>query len=184
MREICEDEKIFEMLHFILIFVLLISLPAISKAQDLLKEVIPEVEVIGEARYQAYYTDLYDLELLAEEGVYNSDNPFAFRFTYLQRQSKEKIIDRILDEMAGQGVEDEALLESWRNLILPIIPDMQKRDELLVIKKDHNVLSFIHDGQFQGDIEDSTFIEAYFKVWLGEDVSEPEKQKELLNIRQ
>lgn len=171
------------MLRFIFIFVLLTSLPASAKAQDLLKETVPEAEVIGEARYQAYYTDLYDLELLAEKGIYSSGKPFAFRFTYLQRQSKEKIVDRILDEMAGQGIEDEALLESWRNLMLTITPDMKKRDELLVIKKDQDTLSFIHDGHFRGDIKDTDLVEAYLKIWLGEDVSEPEKQKELLNIR-
>ncbi len=159
-----------------------ICVPAQAIAKNYLQSYIENPKMVGQGRLHLFFSDLYEARLYAENGVYDKKAPFALQLKYLRAISKEKIIDRILDEMSAQGIDDDEVLERWRNDMLEIFPDIKKGSTLSGLYTPQQSVVFFKDGKLIGESADQDFARAYFNIWLREDASDPELRRALLSI--
>jgi hypothetical protein len=141
------------------------------------------MQTVGEARMRVLFWDVYDARLLAPEGSYRDDKPFALALTYLRALDGEKIAARSIEEMRRQGVSDEAALARWYVRLAQIIPDVAESDEIVGLAAADGSTRFFLDGEPIGRVEEPGFTRAFFSIWLGEATSEPRLREQLLGVR-
>lgn len=142
-----------------------------------------DMQIVGEARMRVLFWDVYDARLLAPQGTYREDHPFALSLTYLRTLDGEKIAERSIEEIRGQGVTDETVLERWLAFLADVIPDVGEADEIVGLAAPDGSTRFFRDGTLIGEIDDVRFTRAFFDIWLGEKTSEPGLRDQLLGLR-
>jgi hypothetical protein len=164
-------------------FALMLLLPARSYANAVDLRVLESMDVIGEARMQVLFWDIYDARLLAPGGRFDESEPFALSLTYLRNLEGEKIAARSIEEIRKQGITDEAVLDRWYRSLIEIIPDVRERDEIVGVAGEDRVTRFFLDGRLIGEVREPEFTRAFFDIWLGEKSSEPGLRDQLLGVR-
>ncbi|MEE4278512.1 MAG: chalcone isomerase family protein [Halieaceae bacterium] len=158
-------------------------LPECLLARGLPTGELEGMSVVGEARMRVLFWDVYDARLLAPEGHYCEDQPFALSLTYLRKLDGDKIAARSVEEMRKQGVDDEAALQRWYTRLLAIIPDVGDQDEIVGVASADGSTRFFLDGNAIGRVDEPAFTQAFFSIWLGEATSEPKFRDNLLGAR-
>lgn len=169
-----------------LLFVVAVSLAALPSrllASGLPLADLEGMRTVGEARMRVLFWDVYDARLLAPQGSYRDDQPFALALTYLRTLDGEKIAARSIEEMRRQGVSDEAALARWYARLAQIIPDVAERDEIVGLAAADGSTRFFLDGELIGRVDEPGFTQAFFSIWLGEATSEPRLREQLLGVR-
>lgn len=161
----------------------LAALPLSSAASGVAIADLDEMQTVGEARMRVLFWDVYDARLLAPQGAYREDRPFALSLTYLRKLDGEKIAARSIEEMRGQGVTDETALNRWLAFLTSVIPDVRETDEIIGLAAADGSTRFFRDGALIGEIDDARFTRAFFDIWLGEKTSEPRLRDQLLGQR-
>jgi len=162
----------------------LAALPLSTAASGMGIADLKKMQTVGEARMRVLFWDVYDARLLAPQGAYREDRPFALSLTYLRTLDGEKIAERSIEEMRGQGVTDETALERWLAFLTRVIPDVREADEIVGVAAPNGSTRFFRDGTLIGEIDDARFTRAFFDIWLGEQTSEPRLRDQLLGLRQ
>lgn len=137
-------------------------------------------KAVGEARLEVMFWDIYDAKLIAENGQYNPDKPFALSLTYLRDFKGKNIASRSIDEMRKQGMKDEMKLAKWYEKMEQVFPDVRKGQNLTGVVDDQGYSHFYFNEQKVGSIEDVEFSKWFFNIWLSERTSEPEVREKLL----
>ncbi len=143
-----------------------------------------DMDLIGEARMQVLFWDIYDARLLAPQGRLEAGEPFALSLTYLRNLEGEKIAARSIEEMRKQGLDDEAALARWYRSLAEIIPDVGESDEIIGLAAADGATRFYLDGELIGEVQEPEFTRAFFDIWLGEKSSEPRLRDQLLGDSQ
>mgnify|MGYP001173271100 CR=1 FL=1 len=141
---------------------------------------VPNAKSVGKARFEYYFWDVYDVELVAPNGQYSPEKPFALTLTYLRDFEGAEIAKRSVKEIKQQGFDDEGKLDSWHQSMKSIFPDIKEGQSLTGIRNDSGDTRFYHDGKEIGVITDSEFTRQFFDIWLGENTSEPELREKIL----
>ena len=141
------------------------------------------MDVVGEARMQALFWNIYDAQLYAPGGIWSEDGAYALSLTYLRDLQGRKIAERSVQEMRKQGFSDERTLARWYELLADIIPDVGDQDEIVGLADESAHTRFYLDGQLIGEIREPAFTRAFFAIWLGENTSEPKLRDQLLGNR-
>ena len=163
-----------------------ISLLALSKnalaqsVPDYVAKQVPEAQVVGNAMFTYLFWDVYDATLYAPKGKWQSDAPFALKLAYQRELDGKKIAQRSVDEMRKQGVSDEDALSEWQNEMVALFPDVDNGDVITGVATRNRVSEFYINGELVGKIEDESFTQAFFDIWLSEKTSEPKLRKALL----
>jgi hypothetical protein len=157
---------------------LLIPARILASSADIAE--LRDMDLIGEARMQVLFWDIYDARLLAPEGRLEAGEPFALSLTYLRDLEGEKIAARSIEEMRKQGLDDEAALARWYRSLVEIIPDVGESDEIVGFAAADGSTRFYLDGQLIGEVWEPEFTRAFFDIWLGEKSSEPRLRDQLL----
>ncbi len=151
-------------------------------AFDYVKNHIPEAQAVGQGRMSVFLWDVYDAKLYAAGGQWQSDKPFALQLNYLLKLDGEKIADRSVEEIRGQGFNDEIKLATWHAQMRKIFPDVEKGMSLTGVRLQSGAAVFYKNGQRIGLINDPAFSAAFFGIWLSEKTSAPNLRKKLLGI--
>lgn len=169
-------------LHVVVIFSLLILACTKGNAavSNVLNEIIPEAELVGEARMTYMFWDVYDAKLYAKNGQFNVGQPFALSLHYLRKLKGKAIAERSIKEMRGQGVNEQAKLEQWEKRMVEIFPDVQDGSILIGVVDDSGKTLFYSGENKIGEVDDSEFGKHFFNIWLGENTSQPKLRKALL----
>ena len=154
-----------------------------AQALDYLKSYMKSPEVVGEGRLRVFFMNVYDAQLYTNEADFDRTKPFAIHIKYLRNISKEKIADRSLDEMAGQGIDDDEKLETWRREMLAVFPDVKKGTTLTGVFTENQTAVFYKNGKLSGEIKDTEFANAFFDIWLRDDTSAPDLRRNLLGLK-
>jgi hypothetical protein len=161
----------------------LAALPLSAAANGIAVADLDDMQTVGEARMRVLFWDVYDARLLAPHGTYREDHPFALSLTYLRRLDGEKIAERSIEEMRGQGVTDDSTLDRWLAFLTEVIPDVGVADEIIGLAAADGSTRFFRDGVLIGEIDDARFTRAFFDIWLGDRTSEPGLRDQLLGLR-
>ena len=150
--------------------------------QDVLKEHMKEVVLVGSTRFRVAFWNVYDIALYAESAPYNAIPPYALEISYLRSISKEELVDRSIELIEAQGFDDMLRLDTWQQRMLEVFPDVERGTVLTGIYTSEGQSVFYMDGLHLGTTEDPDFGQYFFDIWLGEDTSEPRMRRDLIGI--
>ena len=143
---------------------------------------LPSAELVGQARMEYLFWDVYDAELYAPDGVWSENQPFALSLQYLLELDGEAIASRSVSEMRAQGFDDEAILARWYKAMREIFPDVDETTRITGIMDRNQHTRFYRNGSLIGEIDEPLFGEWFFNIWLSEKTSEPKMRERLLGV--
>jgi hypothetical protein len=164
-------------MKYLLSLAVLVSLSINAKAISTYME---NPKPVGEARLEVMFWDIYDAKLIAENGKFDPDKPFALSLTYLRDFKGKNIASRSIDEMRKQGMRDEMKLAKWYEKMEQVFPNVNEGENLTGVVDDKGYSHFYFNEQKVGTIEDQEFSKWFFNIWLSERTSEPEIRQKLL----
>ena len=145
-----------------------------------LERYIDEPERVGEARYRVFGFNVFDADLFSSEGEFDREAPFAISLTYLRNLKGDRIVDRSLSEIEGQGVVSKEQALAWKTALGAIIPDVRKDDTITGVRTQNGTAKFYLNGDYIGEVEDTDFAERFFDIWIGEKASNKKFRSRLL----
>lgn len=169
----------------IAIFSLLVCGHAMANAQlpaPLLREA-PDLRLLGKGEMRWFGLHLYDATLWSSGQSWSPRQTYALDIEYAREISGKRIVDSSITEMRRLGVEDEDKLERWAEALARIFPDVKKGDRIVGVHRPGKGVSFYHQGEPTGSIEDTEFAETFFAIWLDPRTREPALRKALLGQR-
>lgn len=166
---------------FILLSIIFMNLSTPSPAEaETLQAYINNPKVVGEARLKMFFFKIYDASLIAPNGVFVEDQPFALKLKYLRDFDGKDIASRSVDEMRKQGMQDEVKLAKWYQQMQQLFPDVKEGQTITGIVDANQMSHFYFDNQHLGKVEDKEFSEWFFNIWLAENTSEPDMRLALI----
>ena len=147
-----------------------------------LSNFIEKPQKVGEARLSVLFWDIYDAELVAPQGKYSEDAPFALSLKYLRDFEGDDIASRSVDEMRKLGMTDEIKLAKWYQKMQQLFPDVKEGQTITGVVDAQQVSHFFIDEQSLGQVNDKEFSQWFFNIWLSEKTSEPKMRAKLLGL--
>ncbi|WP_395344806.1 chalcone isomerase family protein [Ningiella sp. W23] len=141
-------------------------------------------KTVGQAKLEVMFWDIYEAELLAPDGNFSPQQPFALALTYLREFDGENIASRSIDEMRKQGMKDEVKLAKWFEKMRQLFPDVEEGQTLTGIVDESRTSHFYFNNSKIGTIDDPEFTQWFFNIWLSEETSEPKMREKLLGLAQ
>lgn len=157
---------------------LISSQPAL--AEEVVMKTIPSAEIVGVGRLSILFWDVYDATLYAPGGQCEKGKPFALSIHYFHEINGKDIADRSIEEMRGQGFEDEDMLRKWHVEMNAIFPDVQNGTVLTAVFTPGKHTEFFENGRKIGTVKGDDFLHRFSGIWLSENTSEPALRKKLL----
>jgi len=146
---------------------------------------LEEPKLVGEARLKYMFWNVFDASLYSSTGSYDPTKPFALSLRYLRSLDGQKIVEKSMEEIQQQKHSaSPEQLSRWERALLAIIPDVTEGTTITGVRTEQGFTSFYFDNDSIGIIEDEDFTRAFFGIWLGENVSEPEVRAGLLGSNQ
>lgn len=155
--------------------------PAI--AMETVREYVPSPQIVGQARMSLMFWDIYDAILWAPEGHWDKSKPFALQLSYLRHIEGRKIADHSIQEMRGQGFDDEVKLATWHTQMQQIFPDINEGDILTGIFTTKGQTIFLNQQAEIGRINDPEFTKYFSGIWLSPKTSTPDLRVGLLGMK-
>lgn len=137
---------------------------------------------VGEARLKVMFWKIYDAQLVAPKGTWKSNAPFALSLTYLRDFDGEEIASRSVDEMRSLGYDDEVALAKWFEQMRSVFPNVKEGENITGVLDEKRHTHFYHNGLLVGSIDDITFGQSFFDIWLSSNTSEPDMREQLLGL--
>lgn len=151
--------------------------------EQITQQYINSPKVVGAAQLKVMFWEIYNAKLAAPNGEWKKDAPFALSLTYLRDFDGEEIASRSVDEMRDIGYEDEVLLAKWYEQMRSVFPNVKEGENITGVMDKEQYTHFYYDGNLIGSIEDKSFGQAFFDIWLNEKTSEPKMRKQLLGLK-
>ena len=157
-----------------------IATPTFATPNTVIEQNISDAQIMGEARYQFLFMDIYDATLFAPKSGWSFEKPFALKLEYLRNLSGERIADRSAKEIRQLGFSNEVKLADWHEQMINIFPDVKKGASLTGVYKPNAETVFYSQNKAIGTIKDPEFGKWFFGIWLSEQTSDNEFRKALL----
>lgn len=159
----------------------LVSKAAGAAIQNL-KEHFDAPKIVGQARLTMFFWDIYDASLIAPQGKFAMEQPFALELKYLRSFDGKKIASRSVDEMRKLGMDDEVKLAKWYQEMQDIFPNVKKGEMITGVVDKNQISHFYFNDKLLGKVHDKEFSRWFFSIWLSEQTSEPEMREQLLGL--
>lgn len=150
--------------------------------EQISQQYIANPKTVGEARLKFIFLKIYDAKLSATNGEWKKDTPFALSLTYLRDFDGEEIASRSVDEMRDLGYKDELLLAKWFEQMRSVFPDVKEGENITGVLDENRHTHFFYEGKLVGSIDDVSFGQSFFDIWLHPKTSEPSMRKQLLGL--
>ena len=169
-------------MHRIIRMACIMSMLGISPvwASDYISAYIPGAKTVGQGRMTFLMWDVYDATLYAQDGTWREGQPLALTLNYLRDLNGVEIARRSIEEMRGQGFNDEIRLATWFGQMQKIFPDVSEGVTLTGVLTPQGPTVFFRDGVEIGRITDPDFGREFFNIWLSHRTSAPELRAQLL----
>ena len=162
------------------VFMLFTGVAHASTPTHIKGKYVPEAAEVGATRLKYLFWDVYDISLHAPEGEFRFSGPFALDIHYLLDLKGKDIAKVARKEIKRQGINETHILDSWHQQLEGIFPDVKKGDRITGFYGQDGYAYFYKNGEFIGSIQDPEFAVAFFKIWLGEETSQPQMRRALL----
>lgn len=145
-----------------------------------IRDLVPRAEVVGTGRMSFLLWDLYDATLHAPDGNWDADAPYALTLSYLRDLRGRSIALTSTEEIRRLGEVEEGRIESWREQMEAIFPDVSDGVSLTGIRDEAGSALFYRDSALIGRVDDPDFSRLFFGIWLDERTIAPDLRAELL----
>lgn len=167
---------------FIVAIPILLAAASVSHGNVVIAEIFEEPALVGSGDYRAMFWDVYRAELYASNGEYTPDEKHALRLVYKRPLRGKAIVDKSIELIERQGFDDELKLAEWHEQLIAVIPDVEKDTEIVGVFETQFGAEFYVNGEFSGAIEDPSFAELFFGIWLSESTISPRLRSALLGL--
>ena len=164
----------------LVVAILVLVCAAKAMAQEPISALVPNAKVVGEGRLSMAFWDIYDATLYAPSGELAEAEPYALSIRYMREIDGSDIADRSVQEIRGQGFQDEIKLAAWNSQMKTIFPNVENGTVLSAIFIPGKETIFFHADKPIGSIKDADFTRWFSNIWLGENTSEPDLRRKLL----
>jgi hypothetical protein len=138
--------------------------------------------LVGKATYSFLFWDIYHAQLVAPGGIYKPGNPIALTLTYGRDFAGQDIVDKSIEEIRINSLQDEEVIVRWRTELFKVIPNVKAGDSISGIRNTKGHSIFYFNESPLGVIKDEDFSREFFDIWIGKNTSDQEFTLELLGI--
>ena len=157
-----------------LVTIFFIALPILSFAnKPTLNDVlIQNNQCVGKVEFKKWFFDVYDAELLTQNGRFSWEQPFVLKIHYLMNFKSKTIANSAISEISKQHkVEVRENKTKYSEIIDSVIPNIKKNSDLYgYMDKDGYAYIFTRD-KLVGKIKDKQLSRYFFEIWLSDKTS-------------
>jgi hypothetical protein len=174
-----------------LVFLFAVHLPAgllaqvldITTAPDSVDIAIDQLETVGTATLRVFFWDVYDSELLTQDGDYHGVEPgLALNLTYKRALTNQQLVAGTRKEWGKLSGPEFLVKQNWSTQLLGLWPNVEVNDEILLYVDSQLASHFYFNGNKLGVLTDSAFTEQFLAIWLSPETSYPKARAKLLNL--
>ena len=167
----------------IFLFLLITFAPANMAASEVWRTQLQSPTIIGEGTLKIFLWEVYDISLLSDDAPFSWHKDFVLEFVYKRDLTKDEVIEASLKEMQRQKNITDSQIERWQQYLQQGIKSVQPATKAALFWTDRGTITFYYEGKAPVSISDAAFAQAFIKIWLGADTSEPELRKALLGLK-
>lgn len=162
---------------------MLLSLAALANTdlQPLAERVVPQLRQVGAGEMRWFGLRLYQARLLATDGRYQDNAPYALEITYRRDIERERLVEASVDEIRRLGL-DQGRMPQWRDAMVRSFVDVKPGDQLLGVYLPGVGVRFYARSGLTAEIRDEAFARAFFAIWLHPQTREPALRRQLLGV--
>ncbi|MBC6498034.1 MAG: chalcone isomerase family protein [Alphaproteobacteria bacterium GM7ARS4] len=168
---------------FIFIGMVMSAIEIAYAEREVVKRSIPDARMVGTGRLTFWLWDVYDATLYAPQGTWHMNKPYALSLSYLRPLNGRDIATRSIEEIRSLGFDDEKTIQAWQDAMIEIFPDVDEQTTLTGVRDSKGHTLFYSNGTLLGRIDDPTFSQWFFGIWLSPKSPEPQLREQLLNLR-
>ncbi len=143
---------------------------------------LPAAALHGQGTMRFFGLPVYDARLWGD-GRFAAEHywahAFALELRYARAFGGAAIVRRSVTEMRQVERVDDAQARTWRNALMPAIPDVAAGDRLTGVYVPGEGTRFFHNGRPTSTVSDPLFARAFFGIWLAANTSEPGLRRQL-----
>ncbi len=147
--------------------VMLTLLSAPAAAADCASKYLRDVREVGQGEGRRFVFHAYDAKLLAPQGTYSENKPFALTLTYRMQFSGKAIAREAAAQMRRMNVAGESDINRWQQLMQTIFPDVTPGMAITGLRLKSGATVFCTTNGEIGRMTDPAFADAFFSIWLG-----------------
>lgn len=137
-------------------------------------------KVVGSGEMHQLFWHVYNTTLTTPSGVYDPAKPYALENHYFMNFTAKELAERSIKEMRRHATFSDTQAAQWQQQLEAIWPDVKEGDRIRAIAIPSKKITFLHNGNQVGDIDDKQFVKPFMDIWLGENTSEPTLRLQLL----
>lgn len=138
------------------------------------------VRPLGHGTLRWFGLRVYDATLWSADSTFAPDRAFALELRYSRDIPRERLLNSTVSEMRRLGQSDDAKVARWRELLVPIFPDVREGDRLVGVHLPGRGAAFFDAQRRIGVVEDAEFARWFFAIWLDAGTREPSLRAALL----
>ncbi len=142
-------------------------------------ETKPVFAEVGSATYKFGPFKLYKATLKNAGGQFTADERFDLTLRYYRNIPAAKIANASIIEMARLNDSPREAYEYLRPSLVTCFKDVEKNDEITGKKLSANETIFLINGQKSCEINEPSFSEDFFDIWLNPNGRYPKKTAQL-----
>lgn len=159
--------------------VMLTLLSAPAAAADCASKYLRDVREVGQGEGRRFVFHAYDAKLLAPQGTYSENKPFALTLTYRMQFSGKNIARESAAQMRRMRVASDSDINRWYQDMLDIFPNVKPGMSITGLRLKNGTTVFCTaDGEL-GRISDPAFGKAFFSIWLGDGAESQSLRRQL-----
>ncbi len=148
---------------------------------EFIDEYIENPQLVGQGQYHRLFWQIYEAGLYANQGIHQPEEDFALLLEYSRDLSGSAIVEKSIELIIAQGVDDPEKLEKWERFLDQVIPNVSEGDQITGIRTENGAY-FYFNGELSGQTPDTEFSDYFFAIWLGEDTPAPDLRQALLGL--
>ena len=159
--------------------------PAIAAAPAPLPPTVvaiaPGIHPLGKGRHSWFGVHMYDATLWVVGATWSFDEPHAIELEAGRSIASASLTSAAIDEMRGLNVGTAAERDRWTAELARVMPPIRKGDRLVVFTVPvGKTMVYFNDAEY-GEIDDPSFGQALFKIWLDPHSRNQPLRRKLLN---
>ncbi|NBX52290.1 MAG: hypothetical protein EBT63_01380 [Proteobacteria bacterium] len=136
---------------------------------------------IGGHNLKVFGLKIYLIELFSDEAEFSYENNFAIVINYQRNFSKNRLVERSIQEISRlNNIQDKALLSNYEKKLNEIFSDVKKGDRKTAYFNPKKGLKLYFNGQLVGQIDDLVFAQRFVDIWLNSNSAYPQMTKDII----
>lgn len=121
---------------------------------------------VGHGTLRYFGLRIYDATLWAPDGKWRPDAPYALELAYAREFAGATLAASTVEEIRKQRKLPQPTLAAWEKQLKSLFPDVKPGDRLAAVRIPGEGVSFHAGSRTLGRVDDETFADSFFGIWL------------------